>query len=213
MFLSKDVLTAESIRNHRHLLSRRPHQSPIAHLPNSAVPYMKCPICHTDSLNEVSLSDGLLAHQCTRCFGHWISSERYWNWLDYREQSGQSSAAPVQSFSHSSSQSSTQPVKQSASKPSARAPINLSYGLLPVVDNTTANFCADCSRLMTKSKVGRGLSFYLDRCSHCHGVWLDQNEWENLVQMNLHHQIHYMFSSAWQFSVRQERIGSRKTPA
>ena len=150
---------------------------------------MKCPICNTDSLNEVNLSAGLLAHQCTHCFGHWIPSERYWDWLEGRNQDAQQSA--------------TQDCP----------PINLSSGLLPVVDNTTANFCADCSRLMTKSKVGRGLSFYVDRCSHCHGVWLDQNEWENLVQMNLHHQIHYMFSRAWQFSVRQERRGSKKTPA
>ncbi|MEL6491840.1 MAG: zf-TFIIB domain-containing protein [Cyanobacteria bacterium J06634_6] len=151
---------------------------------------MKCPICKTNSLNEVNLSDGLLAYQCTHCFGHWIPSERYWDWLDSRKQDAQLSSSQ-----------------------STRPPINLSSGLLPVVDNTTANFCADCSRLMTKSKVGRGLNFYLDRCSHCHGVWLDQNEWENLVQMNLHHQMHYMFSSAWQFSVRQERSGSRKTPA
>jgi len=148
---------------------------------------MKCPICHVESLHEVSLSTGLLAKQCDQCLGHWISSEHYWDWLDSRQQS----------------------------EPPQRAPINLSTsnGLLPVVDNHTANFCADCSRLMTKSKVGRGLNFYLDRCSHCHGVWLDQNEWENLVQMNLHHQIHYMFSSAWQFSVRQERPRMQKSLA
>lgn len=147
---------------------------------------MKCPTCHTDTLTEVSLSTGLTAHQCTSCFGHWVSSEHYWEWLDSREQS----------------------------KSSERPPINLSSAsLFPVVDNNTANFCADCSRLMRKSKVGRGLNFYLDRCSHCHGVWLDQHEWENLEQMNLHHQIHYMFSSAWQFSVRQERNISHRTSA
>lgn len=149
---------------------------------------MKCPVCHIESLNPVSLSTGLLANQCTSCFGHWVSSERYWEWLDRREQENPQSA-------------------------NERPPINLSSNaLLPVSDNNTANFCADCARLMRKAKVGRGLNFYLDRCSHCHGVWLDQHEWENLEQMNLHHQIHYMFSSAWQFSVRQER-GAQKTPA
>lgn len=151
---------------------------------------MKCPICHIDSLNEVNLSAGLLAHQCTSCFGHWISSERYWQWLDYREQ-------------------------EKAQRPNSRPPINLSsnISLLPVADNNTANFCADCARLMRKSRVGRGLNFYLDRCSHCHGVWLDQHEWENLEQMDLHHQIHYMFSSVWQFSVRQEQSTFHRTPA
>ncbi len=159
---------------------------------------MKCPTCHSHSLAEVNLDTGLLARQCTQCFGHWISSENYWEWLDHREQ-------------------------EAKQHPHRRPAIllNTADSLLPVVDNATANFCADCERLMTKSKVGRGLSFYLDRCSHCHGVWLDQYEWENLKQLDLHHQIHYMFSSAWQFSVRQEKVApqqqqqqtSQKTPA
>ena len=149
---------------------------------------MKCPTCHTHSLSEVSLDTGLIARQCTQCFGHWVSSENYWEWLDYREHARRE-------------------------QPQARPMMVISDSLLPVADNATANFCADCSRLMTKAKVGRGLSFYLDRCSHCHGVWLDQNEWENLKQLDLHHQIHYMFSSAWQFSVRKEKLAPQKTPA
>jgi len=142
---------------------------------------MKCPICHTHSLHEVSLDTGLAAYQCNQCFGHWISSEQYWEWLDYRDH------------------------ERCVSRKRPEIKLNTINGHLPVIDNSTANFCADCSRLMTKAKVGRGLSFYLDRCSHCHGVWLDQNEWENLKNMELHHQIHYMFSSAWQFSVRREK--------
>lgn len=151
---------------------------------------MKCPTCHTETLTEVSLSTGLQAKQCTSCFGHWISSEHYWEWLDCQAQ-------------------------EKAQNPDQRPPINvvLDNTLLPVVDNNTANFCADCSRLMRKTKVGHGLNFYIDQCSHCHGVWLDQHEWENLQQMNLHHQIHYMSSSAWQFRVRQERRTLQKTPA
>ena len=154
------------------------------------MPPMKCPICHTESLNEVTLSTGLRAYQCTHCFGHWISSSHYWEWLDSR------------------AQDEAQTVNQ-------RPPIHLkpNLSLLPVSDNNTANFCVDCGRLMRKEKVGRGLNFYIDRCSHCHGVWLDQHEWENLELMNLHHQIHYMFSKAWQFSVRQERSTIQKTPA
>jgi len=156
-------------------------------------------------LQIVSLDTGLIARQCSQCFGHWISSENYWEWLDYREQQQQ------QQRSHL-----TQPTHDASNM------LSISDRLLPVVDNATANFCADCARLMTKAKVGRGLSFYLDRCSHCHGVWLDQNEWENLKQLELHHQIHYMFSSAWQFSVRQEKVARsdrartkipQKTPA
>lgn len=148
---------------------------------------MKCPICHTHSLNQVSLNTGLLAHQCQQCQGHWISSEAYWEWLDQRSQQQPSNYRP--------------PI------------VVTNRECLPVVDNHTANFCADCDRLMTKARVGRGLSFYLDRCSHCHGVWLDKNEWENLQQFDLHHQIHYMFSSTWQLQVRKEKQIYQKIPA
>lgn len=148
---------------------------------------MKCPICHIDSLKEISLSTGLLARQCNQCFGHWISSLQYWEWLDSR-----------------------QPNRSADSTNARPVPLSFNVGsqLLPVADNGTANFCADCAHLMRKAKVGKGLNFYIDRCSHCHGVWLDQNEWENLETMDLHHQIHYIFSDAWQFRVRQERPAS-----
>lgn len=149
---------------------------------------MKCPTCHSHSLTKVNLDTGLLARQCSQCFGHWISSENYWEWLDYREREA----------------------KEIGNLPLL---IDKVGSLLPVVDNTTANFCADCDRLMTKAKVGRKLNFYLDRCSHCHGVWLDQYEWENLKQMDFHHQIHYMFSSAWQFSVRKESVAYQQHSA
>ncbi|MEM6449599.1 MAG: zf-TFIIB domain-containing protein [Cyanobacteria bacterium P01_D01_bin.105] len=152
---------------------------------------MECPICHKHSLHEVRLDTGLLAHQCHQCFGYWISSEHYWEWLQYREQEQRLSPAP-------------HPAVQRLATADSLPPVN---------DNSTANLCADCGRLMTKAKVGRGLNFYLDRCSHCHGVWLDQHEWDHLKQQDLHHKIHYMFSSAWQFSVRKETQVQPKRPA
>ncbi|MGB3300773.1 MAG: zf-TFIIB domain-containing protein, partial [Phormidesmis sp.] len=121
---------------------------------------MKCPICRSHSLTKVSLDTGLLAQQCNQCFGHWISSENYWEWLDHREHQ----------IKERQGQSKGQPKGQANQQPPIL--INGLGNLLPVADNTTANFCLDCDRLMTKAKVGRGLSFYLDRCSHCHGVWL-----------------------------------------
>ena len=160
---------------------------------------MKCPICRIDSLTQVNLNTGLIANQCTQCFGHWISSDKYWDWLEAREAAANSAKSDAE--------------KAAVNKPKHVVNLSVADSLLPVVDNNTANFCAECNRLMTKTKVGRGLNFYLDRCSRCHGVWLDQNELENLIEMDLHHQIHYMFSSAWQFSVRQEKPLVRKAPA
>ncbi|MGB3786365.1 MAG: zf-TFIIB domain-containing protein [Phormidesmis sp.] len=150
---------------------------------------MKCPICRINSLKEISLDTGLLARQCDQCFGHWLSSEQYWEWLESHQ--------PTRSMDSPS----TKPVPVS---------LNTHRGLLPVADNETAIFCADCARLMRKAQVGKGLSFYIDRCSYCHGVWLDQNEWDNLKTMNFHSQIHYVFSDAWQFSVRHEKANQHR---
>ena len=57
---------------------------------------------------------------------------------------------------------------------------------------------------MLRYRVGRGLSFYLDHCGSCNGVWFDRNEWEALKQRNLHDEVHLVFSNAWQNQLRQE---------
>ena len=51
---------------------------------------------------------------------------------------------------------------------------------------------------MVKFLVGRGLSFTLDHCEGCKGIWLDRNEWEALKKRNLHDDLNLMFTSFWQ---------------
>ncbi|MBE9060837.1 zf-TFIIB domain-containing protein [cf. Phormidesmis sp. LEGE 11477] len=163
---------------------------------------MNCPICRTDSLEEISLDVGLLARKCNQCSGHWLSSEHYWTWLD-----SQKSDASGESHNSGSHHAEIHHAESYSAKPTL---VTLNSGLLPVADNETANFCADCARLMRKARVGKGLSFYIDRCSYCHGVWLDQNEWENLKTMNMHHRIPYVFSDSWQYSIRHEQLSQHK---
>ncbi len=52
--------------------------------------------------------------------------------------------------------------------------------------------------------MGHGLNFSIDRCSACGGLWFDANEWELLRQRNLHDDVHYVFSAAWQLRAARE---------
>ncbi|EEF62285.1 zf-TFIIB domain-containing protein [Pedosphaera parvula] len=71
-------------------------------------------------------------------------------------------------------------------------------------ETKSAKVCPECSRIMTKFKVGNSLPFSLDRCGNCGGIWFDKNEWEMLQGSNLRDEIHLIFSAAWQHRVRHE---------
>jgi Zn-finger nucleic acid-binding protein len=58
--------------------------------------------------------------------------------------------------------------------------------------------CPECRFRMVKYLVGRGLSFSIDHCHGCKGIWLDGNEWEALKKRNLHDDLNLMFTSFWQ---------------
>src|SRR5687768_16040598 len=43
---------------------------------------------------------------------------------------------------------------------------------LPEWETADARLCPDCGRFLMRFRVLPGArKFYLDRCSHCHGVW------------------------------------------
>ncbi|WP_299412212.1 zf-TFIIB domain-containing protein [Acaryochloris sp. IP29b_bin.148] len=73
---------------------------------------------------------------------------------------------------------------------------------LQVSDNQQATLCPDCRCLMLKYRVGHELSFYLDQCSRCQGLWFDKNEWASLKRRGLHDEVHKVFSAPWQAKIR-----------
>ena len=75
---------------------------------------------------------------------------------------------------------------------------------LPVVDTTQAKLCPECGHLLTRRKVGHGIDFHVDRCATCGGFWFDRNEWEVLVSRDLHDDVHFIFSAAWQHQLAEE---------
>lgn len=76
---------------------------------------------------------------------------------------------------------------------------------LDVEDSTNAKVCPDCGHFLTRKQVGHGISFQIDRCTTCGGIWLDKNEWDILKSRNLHDEIHFVFSEAWQKEVLSEQ--------
>ena len=75
---------------------------------------------------------------------------------------------------------------------------------IEVADHQMAKLCPECRRIMLRYKVGHGLTFTLDQCSSCNGIWFDANEWDALHQRNLHDEVHLVFSAPWQAQVRRE---------
>lgn len=77
---------------------------------------------------------------------------------------------------------------------------------IEVKDHAGAKLCPECGKILLKYKVGHGLDFFVDHCTACGGIWLDQNEWQALAAQNLHDEIHRIFSTAWQKQIRQETL-------
>jgi Zn-finger nucleic acid-binding protein len=82
---------------------------------------------------------------------------------------------------------------------------------LPVTESGRAKLCPECGRFLTRAKVGHAVGFHLERCAGCGGIWTDANEWEVLKSRNLHDNLHFVFSGAWQAEVlRGERERGRE---
>ena len=71
-------------------------------------------------------------------------------------------------------------------------------------DSMRAKVCAECGKLMRRLRVGQGVTFSIDRCGACGGVWLDANEWESLRTVGLHDRLHFVVGDAWQARVVKE---------
>jgi Zn-finger nucleic acid-binding protein len=75
---------------------------------------------------------------------------------------------------------------------------------IAVLDTDSLKSCPNCQRLLMRYRVVPGERFYLDRCSTCHGLWLDKGEWETLVARSFHDNVHEFFTQPWQAKVRAE---------
>jgi len=63
--------------------------------------------------------------------------------------------------------------------------------------------CPNSGHIMAHYKVLPDTDFFIDRCSHCNGIWLDKHEWDALVERNLHDNINEFFTRPWQDEIRK----------
>lgn len=72
-------------------------------------------------------------------------------------------------------------------------------------DNSKAQVCPKCSKLMTKFQIGVEASNRLDMCNGCDEAWLDKGEWKLLKKLDLADKLPKIFTDAWQRNIRIER--------
>ena len=128
---------------------------------------MKCISCKNGELMIAEKDKELIVKECNSCKGFWIPA---FNYAKY-------------SAKHP-------PLLRDKNIPEYKAYKNEK-------DTAEAKICPDCGRITEKAIVGYGMDFYIDRCPHCHGIWLDDNEWNKLVENSLENMINYMFSESW----------------
>ncbi len=80
-------------------------------------------------------------------------------------------------------------------------------------DNSKAQVCPKCSKLMTKFQIGVDASNRLDMCNGCDEAWLDKGEWQLLKKLDLADKLPKIFTDAWQRNIRiarQERLHKKR---
>jgi len=77
---------------------------------------------------------------------------------------------------------------------------------LGVSESHKAKICPQCGHLMLPYRIGHGLSFSVDYCGACGGVWCDRGEWDAIKAKNLHHNLHDIVSQHWQTTVRESGV-------
>lgn len=85
-----------------------------------------------------------------------------------------------------------------------KEPTNEVNDPIVVTDSRKAKICPECGRILGSFKAANELTFMIDHCSACDGVWFDAHEWEALVQHNLHIHIPDIYTEKWQRSLREQ---------
>ncbi len=75
---------------------------------------------------------------------------------------------------------------------------------VPTCETAQVKLCPSCGHFLIRYRVLPHVEFYLDRCGHCNGVWFDKNEWDVLVERNLHDKLNQFFTQPWQTRIHDE---------
>ena len=126
------------------------------------------------SLAEIELEDGLRGRECPGCGGRWISSVNYLDWLHRHGNELPTGAVDGVAAAEQATES------------------------------RGAKICLECGAIMHPLRVGHGITFKIDRCGRCGGLWLDRNEWESLRARGLHDDLYLIYTDGWQKALRAQ---------
>lgn len=145
---------------------------------------VRCPKDKEESLVDVVLPGGLAAHHCSACDGYWVEPDIYAAWRSQQEE-----RLPV-------------PLPEDAD-----------MGYTPGPQDARAGLCPNCKGFLARSRIGLNPPFYVERCSRCGGIWLDQGEWEVLQQLGWDGAIDHLFTEDWQSEMREQEYAERERRA
>lgn len=74
----------------------------------------------------------------------------------------------------------------------------------PAWDTRQLKICPECGRILSRYRILPGVSFNLDRCNTCQGVWFDAHEWEAFASHNLQTSLSQFFTRPWQEKINQQ---------
>lgn len=137
---------------------------------------VQCPKDRETELEEHSLEGGLVSLHCQECEGSWISSDEYLKWQGDRA--------------------------DRALDASALNPV-LDPDFEASLEDVQAALCPACQHYLSRSRIGFGQSFFLERCKNCGGFWCDRGEWDVLTRLGLNSNLNYLFTPEWQDALRQ----------
>jgi Zn-finger nucleic acid-binding protein len=63
--------------------------------------------------------------------------------------------------------------------------------------------CPNCGHYLNRARIGVKDPFFVERCSHCGGIWCDHGEWEVLEKLGLSATVPLLFLGSWQSQLRE----------
>ncbi len=76
-------------------------------------------------------------------------------------------------------------------------------------DRGEAKLCPECHRIMLRYRVSAEIPFYVDHCPCCAGIWLDQDEGEQLRDRALLFELPRVFAASLQRTLRRQESAAR----
>ncbi len=151
---------------------------------------MKSPVEPHPRMEKIQLEEGLNAFLCPASQGLWIPADSYWRWQENLEPLPRSERRPLPT-----------PMldEYSGDEDEEDSPRRTRPALL----------CPESGALLVRYRAGTGLNIHIEHSPITGGVWLDHGEWDILKAAGLHHELHIIFSSAYQHKISRTETRAR----